>query len=643
LESLRYNYRRGPKDPYTLEVSNMMTRRILTVLVTLLLMFSLPMTFPGLNTAEETDDAPSEGPAVVGDDGASSRRKEFPNTDTWEWLNPVPAYGKFNDVQWQPESDIAVIVGHNGLILEREGSTWSIIQSNTIYNLWHIEFKPDGSYALITGNAGTVIKYIPGEAQHLDPGTNIRLQGSGWKDDGSYALICGWEGLLLKYEKNKFTRIETGVTERLYNVTFDTDNGWLISGENGLLLTYDEPTGNITQIPTGIDDLLFSNSWYNDMALIVGGNGTILKYEGGSVMKVSNSITSKDLYGVEWDHINGYALIGGKDGVALQYSSGTLDDISPGTTQWLIGISFLNQGNDALVVGTKGIVYNYVHGGGWTQMSSKPFEGDFKDVQWDPDGNYALIVGSGGVVIKYNDSVGLTSLASYTTKTLRAISWAPNGSYALIVGDGGTVLKYNGTNFTALDTGFIDLNLLAVDWRSDGQYALIVGSYGKILKWDGTGFTTAIPEDQAKNFLFGIAFHPSNTYSIIAGASGMAYKCEEDGAPKYQPSGIKCLRIATGVFSTMRDVEFRDDGEYAILVGLSGIVLKYQNNEFEIVDHDVSTYSFADVEWKTDSLYPIIVGSQGIFMKYSGYGAVQMPCPAIKCPGRRGQEPDNDV
>jgi len=600
----------------------------MAVVVAMIMVLSALQVAPSLVSKAKASDAGPVGPPAQSSDG--SRWKEYPNSDTWEWLDPLPANAKFNDVMWQPGNNVVVMVGLSGLIMEHQGTYWATVQSNTVFNLWHVEWRPSGDYAIIVGNFGTVMKYQPGEAVHLKPGISTRLQGTAWKSDGSYALICGWDGTLLKYDGSKFTKIETGTHKRLYNITYSTQGGWLMSGEDGLLMTYDEPSGKVSTIATGIDDMLFSLDWNGKTAVIVGANGTILKYKDGIVTVVPNSLVATDLYGVEWDEVSSYALIVGGNGVALTYSStGTLSDISPTTNENLIALSFLNGGTDAYVVGSGGVVYEYVNGAGWTLMSSIPFQGDWKDVAWAPNGSYALIVGSNGKVLRYDLKNGLAALQSGVTVTLRAVGWVPNSSYALIVGDDGTVLKYNGTNFTALPSGITSDDLFSVDWRSDGKYALITGSFGKILKFDGTNFYTILPENQGQFYLFSVAFHPSNAYALIVGASGITYKCDEDSAAIYQPAGMKCLRVSTGVFTTLKDVEFRADGDYAMLVGTNGIVLKYRSDTFDIVDSEMGAYAFGTIAWKTGSIYPVIAGSDGVLVKYTGYGVVQLPCPSI--------------
>jgi photosystem II stability/assembly factor-like uncharacterized protein len=607
------------------------TRVFAVFLILMMLLSGMPLGisyFGHVHAAEVSTSSPMYN--SQGDDPqASSRFKEYPNSDTWQWINPIPANDKLNDVAYQPAHNVATVVGHAGLILDNQGTYWETIQSNTYFNLWHIEWRPTGDYALIVGNYGEALKYQPGAAAHVESGTSTRLQGVGWKSDGSYALVCGYDGLLMKFDGTKFTTIPTGTHKRLYNVSYSSQAGWLITGESGTLMIYDEPTGKVTAVATGLDDMLYNLNWKGNMALIVGGNGTIMKYQSGTVLKVTNSLTPYDLFGVEWDTVNNYALITGANGVVLMYTgAGLLSDISPSTSETLDGISFMNGATDALIVGTAGMVLSYVNGVGWSQKSSNPFPGDYKDAAWAPNGSYALIIGNQGKVLKYTNMHGLQTLPSPVTVTLRALSWAPNGSMAIIVGDKGTVLKYNGTNFTVLPSGIIDFDLYTIDWRSDGEYALIAGSYGKILKFDGTNFYTILPEDQAQFYMFGIAYHPSNSYALMVGASGIVYKCEEDIAAKYQPSGIKCLRMSTGVFTTLKDVEFRADGDYAIIVGMSGVVLKFKSDSFEEVDTELKSTTFSVVTWKTGSIYPVMSGGDGIFAKYSGYGVVQMPCPS---------------
>ena len=223
-----------------------------------------------------------------------------------------------------------------------------------------------------------------------------------------------------------------------------------------------------------------------------------------------------------------------------------------------------------------------------------------RDVGWKPDGSYALVVGQGGTVLKY-DNTSFIPVDSGTNLDLFSVSWKPDGSYALITGRAGWVLKYDGKSFTTVTSG-AGPNLLDVAWKPDGSYALIVGSNGYLRKYDGTSLTDLKPN---WGHYSAVAFKPDGTQALIADTSAPGTKVETF-------DGFSFVSVPTGAISNLRDVAWKSDGSYGLVVGSGGAVFKYDadstaGNTITVLDSGTKP-QLLGVDWVRDGSLALLVG-----------------------------------
>ena len=105
-------------------------------------------------------------------------------------------------------------------------------------------------------------------------------------------------------------------------------------------------------------------------------------------------------------------------------------------------------------------------------------------------------------------------------------------------------------------------------------------------------------------------------YSLVTTASGQVYKFYQNGT---------LILIGQPVTTPLRQVSWKPDGSYALIVGDFAVLLKYDGTSLTTVSTPVTSgYNFWSVAWKQDGSYALIGGSVGILLKYDGVSFAQI-------------------
>ncbi|MBI4332773.1 MAG: SBBP repeat-containing protein [Chloroflexi bacterium] len=372
-------------------------------------------------------------------------------------------------------------------------------------------------------------------------------------------------------------------------------------------------------------------------ALVTGWGGKAFKFDGANVSPL-NSETTGDLYGVSWKPDGSYAIITGGSGgvqrVILKFDGDSFTPLTSDPGYTVTDVAWKPDGSYALVVGEVNLIQKY-DGATFTDLVAPENGISLFAVAWKPDGSYALIAGAGGRVVKY-DGTSVTTLVSGGGYDLRSITWKPDGSYALLVGDGGTVIKYDGSSFSTLreGTGSTPYRYSrAVAWAGDGSAPLIVGfvtpdpflaGVGSIERFNGATFET-IDTGPLTPGLFGLGWKPDGSCALMVGSNGTILKYLPTGIPNTPfplpplPAGLTVL--TSGANASLRDVGWKPDGSYALIVGNGGTVLKYDGASFTSLTSG-TTMDLFSISWKPDGGYALITGGYGgtqkLVLKYDG-------------------------
>ena len=262
--------------------------------------------------------------------------------------------------------------------------------------------------------------------------------------------------------------------------------------------------------------------------------------DGGRLTAVDADI-GRPLRWAAWRPDGSWCLLVGNRGTALRYTDERLEPIATGTKHNLRGAAFSPDGGQALLVGNRGAVLLY--DGDSVRPLSSPTTENLRRVAWRPQGDFALVIGNGGTVLRYQDG-SLTPVPGDRAHTLRALAWRPDGAYALVGAYASRwagyprphpLYKCDGLHLQALLASDDEDDFVAVDWHPDGRRALIAGyayrnssetpASNKLLIYDGAGFSYQAVE--ASGALLGAAWHPSGEYALLCGEGGALLRYAE--------------------------------------------------------------------------------------------------------------------
>lgn len=111
----------------------------------------------------------------------------------------------------------------------------------------------------------------------------------------------------------------------------------------------------------------------------------------------------------------------------------------------------------------------------------------------------------------------------------------------------------------------------------------------------------------------------TSTYALVSSNDGKVYRFYQNGT---------LVLVGQPASTILRQVAWKPDSSYALIVGLSATLIKYDGTQFTTVPANVSsTLEFSAVAWRPDGSYALIGGSNGVVLRYDGLSttAVQNP------------------
>ncbi len=322
--------------------------------------------------------------------------------------------------------------------------------------------------------------------------------------------------------------------------------------------------------------------------------------------------TGNGLWDVAWKPNGEYAIIVGYSGIVFKFDGNKFEDLTTEADTFctLASVAWKPDGSYALIAGyqtgsNSKIILLKFDGSIFTEITMPNRNSQLRSIAWKPDGSYALIIGTSETVFKYTEANGVADISPNIRpdSLLIDISWKYDGSCALIVGGGyndgyySTVLKFDGTTFTNISNLFNgNTYIYGVSWKPNGDYALVVAN-NNIVKYNGTEFIWIDNYRWARE----VEWKPDGSYALIQ---------YEDGVAKYDGSLVTDLSAPEelhDISSTSDGIGWKSDGSYCLLVGGSGLVVKYNGNAFNILsNYEVYWGSSIKVGWKPSGDYAIL-------------------------------------
>src|SRR5438132_672792 len=108
-------------------------------------------------------------------------------------------------------------------------------------------------------------------------------------------------------------------------------------------------------------------------------------------------------------------------------------------------------------------------------------------------------------------------------------------------------------------------------------------------------------------------------YALVVTAEGKVYRFYQNGT---------LTLVGQPVTTPLRQVAWKPDGSYALIVGDFATLVKYDGTSLTTVPTGISAgFNFWSVSWKQDGSYALIGGSVGLLLKYDGLSVTQISNP----------------
>lgn len=553
-------------------------RLLVLTVVSMMLMPGLSLATPaGDGAPADADDAGGWDLPGTGEGMETRALTPDPLEDQFISLLPWPTNRTLYGIHWRPGGDYGLAIGSGGSLFKVTTSAIERIETATLESIYDVAWKVDGSEALLVGNHSTLLVWdaVAGDLSRVDIAYDQRFLGATWDPTGTYALIVGSEGFVGRFNGTDVAKYLSGLTDFIYRIKW-------------------RPGG--------------------DRAMAVGDNGLMLEVNTTEITSSTRLNANWGLWRMDWEPGGTYALISGKNyayvtprSMVLRYNAtGTYDQlpVPGGLTVGLRAVDFAPTGTKAVIAGENSTVLRWA-GTALTNLLA-PGDRTLRGTSWQGTANELLVVGNRGVMMHYD---GFWSNRSYDPRQdMYSIAWRPQGDYGLVVGRGGVVSKVSVGGSVAIDSG-TTRDLFDVSWSSDGSYAVACGGGGEVLRHNhGDTDMFPIKSPLMLTTLHGISVRPSSDVIVAVGDAGSIW---------YYSSGIWTSKRGTEA-RNLRDVAWRPDGEYAIIVGVSGIALNITTSSATAVPFQPQPPTFAalfSVAWDKDGDKLMLVGSLGFEAK----------------------------
>jgi hypothetical protein len=426
-------------------------------------------------------------------------------------------------------------------------------------------------------------------------------------DEALYAV--GADGVILRRQGTTWTPMKSPTTKELRAIFGNGDDDIYAAGEKGTILHWDGTAWEEvdTSLELDLSDLSFNGVWGSEgQFYVVGDKGIILHYFEGK-WKADDSLSSYNL-GSIWGASLTDIYVGAAGGTVLRKIGGAWS--SQQVTQGSITVNGLQALSSKSIFGggtAGGIILHDT--AGWTpKLSNDAYERTLHDV-WAFGEDNVWMVGEDGALIHLEATKWNTAeIAGPFFKNHSFFGlWGREDSgnlEAWAVGEKGAVLYYDGETWAdRTSSAGVDFN--DID-GSDWENVVAVGGDGSLLRFDGTdwyglsrlsesalqgiaevdGTFVAVGEDGAvitvngdlptlqetgfETDLYGVC---SGNGLIAVGGQGKMFS--SDSGADWEP-------LSSGVFDTLRDCAFDDDG-VLWAVGDLGKIVRLDGSEAEVI------------------------------------------------------------
>ena len=398
--------------------------------------------------------------------------------------------------------------GAEGLILRRsrESEHWQIMESDTRANLTRLWARSSSEIYAIGGQYNVHANRFMGCLLHCDgqqwqvlptPEVPLRRLRAITGDD-EQLIVVGDGGSLYKVSHGRIETCKSGVEHDLHGIVLLGDDGAVIVGDYGTvlstadatlvdhrsaLLPQDTQMAHWEPVAQTLTDRVLWSVWSsspNDV-FAVGERGTIIHFDGHHWTTMATP-TDRHLHGI-WGSsaTNVYAV--GQVGTILHYDGTHWQQVYQLSVD-VTAVAITGFGpHDIFVVGDEGLILRF-DGVDWQRMDSNNKDALYG--VWGLDAEHVLAVGDFGTVLRWNGK-DWKAFNAGTENFLYSV-WGDALDNIFVAGLGGTIAHFNGKQWSLLPARQ-RADLLAIAGRVKSN-PLVVGTLGCIMQFDGKQWNT---------------------------------------------------------------------------------------------------------------------------------------------------------
>jgi hypothetical protein len=215
---------------------------------------------------------------------------------------------------WAAAPDNALAVGDEGMILRRDGSSWTDAgtPATSSYYFYGVSGEEDNWF--ICGSSGALLRN-DGDSWVVAGGlgaTTNYLYGV-WAT-GNEAVAVGASGVVVRFDGTNQLMMTSGTTEYLRAVWGSSMSSVFAVGDDGTIVHYDGNSSNLwTVMESGVSENIdFEAVWGSSSSNVyaVGDDGTVVRYNGSTWSRVWMD-TYEDLYGLHGSGPDNMFAVGG--------------------------------------------------------------------------------------------------------------------------------------------------------------------------------------------------------------------------------------------------------------------------------------------------------------------------------------------
>jgi len=208
---------------------------------------------------------------------------------------------------WYVSKNIAFAVGHNGKVLNYNGSDWIVTPSDTghthLYGIW----GENEQNVFAVGDHGTIFHYNGKQWNPMESGTENKLNAI-WGTSKNNIYAVGESSTILHFDGNSWTTFMENADVDLFDIWGADSNSIFVAGSNGTIMYFDgtywqKQTTHLTTNLYGI-----WGTCANEV-FVVGENSTIGYYDGQEWVGIfdpilkEKSITFWDVWGTSGTNV----------------------------------------------------------------------------------------------------------------------------------------------------------------------------------------------------------------------------------------------------------------------------------------------------------------------------------------------------